>query len=206
MAFDGQSSGEWTESNSFLRELHRGVHNSISKLAADAFTQANPLTGKGTNTEATMLVSSTKVGVRSGSVAFTRPDSGNNFVGGPNAGAGAGDKALMRPLGVFLNDAAGQLWENSPGVASGQGPYASSQGTYGNRLYETQVQIGGGAGNALTYTSGDELYASVNGLLTNVAADSFEVEEGGLSAPTVVGILKHAPDADFPEMAYDQRI
>jgi hypothetical protein len=204
MALPGQASGEWTESSGFLRELHRGVHNAFATLTADAFNQANPPTGKGTATEATMLVGDTKVGVRGGSCCFTRPDAGNNFVGGPLAGAAS--VANQRPLGVFINDALGHAFENSPGEASGQGPYMSSQGTFGNRLYETQVQIGGGAGNPLTYTPGDWLYASVNGLLTNVEADSFEVEEGGAGTATVVAILKHAPEADFPEMAYDQRI
>lgn len=204
MALPGQASGEFTESSGFLRELHRGIHNALATLTADALNQTNPLTGKGTATEAAMLVGDTKVGVRGGSVCFTRPDAGNNIVGGPLAGAAS--VANQRPLGVFLNDVLGQGFENTPGVASGEGPYMSSQGTHGNRLYETQVQIGGGAGTPLTYVPGDWLYASVNGLLTNVEADSFEVAEGGAGAATVVAILKHAPEANFPEMAYDQRI
>ncbi len=206
MAFRGQASGEFTEGSAFLRELHRGTHNSEATLAGDAFDQVNPLLGKGGATEAAVLVGDNKNGVRSGSVCFTRPDAGNNIVGGPDVTAGAGFRALMRPLGVFINDALGNAFENTPGVASGQGPYMSAQGTFGNRLYETQVQVGGGAGAALVYSPGDSLWASRNGLLTNVAADTFEVISGAGGPATLIGILKHAPEADFAEMLYDQRI
>lgn len=205
MASRGQASGDFTESSAFLRELHRGTHNSEATLAPDAFSQTNPLTGKGTAAEAAVLVGDVKVGVRSGSCAFTRPDAGNNIIGGPNAGAAGALVTLMRVLGVFINDSLGHANENSPGVASGQGPYISGQGTYGNRLYETQTQINA-PGTPLTYSAGDELYASVNGLLTNDPLDGFEDEEGGLTLNTVVAILKHAPEADFAEMLYDQRI
>ena len=60
----------------------------------------------------------TKVGVRGGSVCFTRPDAGNNIVGGPLAGGVP--VANQRPLGVFINDARGLAFENSPGEASGR--------------------------------------------------------------------------------------
>lgn len=195
MALLGQASGGWTESSSALRILHVGIRNSVGILTDDAFTQTNPPTaGIGAPTSAGF--DSSILGVLSGSVAFTRGDQGANEIGG--VGSTAPATAGVVELGVFINTAVGNDFENQPGVASGKGPYVSGQGTYANSLYETLDN----AGVALTYTTGDALYASLNGYLTNgVVADRYN----GANA-VVMGILKMPADAVQPEIVYDQRI
>ena len=205
----GQASGGFTESSSSLRLLHAGKRNTVGVLTDDSFTQANPphqpVAGVGVSAQ----VDTTALGVLSGSVAFARADAGENFIGGPTdsvALAAASEKCL----GVFINSANGNAFENTPGSASGKGPYMSSQGTYGNSLFET-ANLAGGA--ALTYAAGDVLVASLNGYLTNVLAanNSHNRAHGvadamGAAFAETIGILKMAPDATQNELVYDQRI
>lgn len=193
MALLGQASGGFTESSSALRILHVGVRNTVGQLTEDSFTQTNPpieTTAARISTSAGLLT--TSLGVLSGSIAFTRPDEGASYHGGPSARVGAGDKVL----GIFINSASGNAFENQPGVASNRGPYVSAQGTYANRLYETSQT---GANVALTYAAGDRLYASVNGYLTN------DTNERAADT-TLIGVLKISPDSSSDELVYDQRI
>ena len=201
MALLGQASGNFTESNSALRIMHVGVRNTVGQLTADAFTQVNPVSGNVNVTTAPGLLT-TVFGVLSGSIAYTRPDSAlPGAVGGPNDGDNQ-TGAYQRALGVFINNANGNAYTNIPGVASNKGPYVSAQGTYGNKLYETQDLTGGDAG----YIIGDELYGSLNGFLTNMAnaGNCHEANMGG--NVTVIGILKIVPDSLATEIVYDQRI
>jgi len=227
----GQASGGWTESSSALRPLHIGVRNAIGVLTADAFTQANP-TAVATNVSD--QVDTTLTGVLSGSVAFVRPDGGSNFIGGPGSNAvqvalaAANAQAIgFRALGVFINSANGNAFENTPGTASGKNTYVSSNGTHGNGLFETALiansadAVNSPAGAAITYIAGMRLMSSRNGFLmpTEVigtdggrdnadviamSAESF-VHNANASA-TLVGLLKMAPDATQNELVYDQRI
>lgn len=226
----GQASGGWTESSSALRLLHAGVRNTVGVLTDDSFTQTNPTA---VTTNVSTRVDTTATGVLSGSVAFTRPDGGSNFIGGP--GSNAVQTAIAADLtqaigydvlGCFINSANGNAYENLPGIASGKGPYMSAQGTYGNALYETAM-IGAGvggtpvAGTALVYTTGMRLISSRNGFLMPaeqvvagpaisstdsqaVAAQSFVA--GADNQSTIIGILKMPPDAVQTELVYDQRI
>ena len=159
-------------------------------------------------------------GVLSGSVAFARGDvaGGSNFIGGP-AAVGT---ANVRILGVFINNSNGNAFENTPGVASGKNPYVSGMGTFGNTLFEDKVLTAANAGNALTaYTTGQPLYASRNGYLTNAVAADFTNnttdqtwEAGDLDSaattpramPTLIGVVKMPPDAVQGDLVYDQRI
>ena len=208
----GQASGAFTESSSALRILHVGIRNTVGVLTADSFTQTNPpvtATGQSTQVDTSLL------GVLSGSVCLARGDAGggSNFVGGPSGG-GLGASSVV--LGVFINSSNGNSFENLPGSASGKGPYVSSQGTYGNSLFETNVITGGAA--ALVYTTGDGLFCSLNGYLTNSTAANNTHEATELSglqatilgakgaANTVIGILKMPADATQNELVYDQRI
>lgn len=207
MALLGQASGGFTESSSALRILHIGVRNTLGQLTADAFTQSNPVdfADDGKTTTAPGLLTSV-LGVLSGSVAFARPDAGKSFHGGPTAwgAVGGANATTERVLGVFINNASGNAFENTPGVASNRGPYVSAQGSYSNKLYETKDVA---TGNALTYGIGDLLIASVNGFLTNTdaAGNSHDVEHG-IAETTTIGILTIAPDSSSDELVYDQRI
>ena len=120
--------------------------------------------------------------------------------------------ASVQPLGIFLNDSIGNAFENTPGVASGRGPYVCGNGsTLGLTLYETKYQTtndGKVVGNDISpgYTPGDKVYASVNGLVTNVPHDSYEYNVAGNPAPTLIGIVKVAPDANSALLVIDLRV
>lgn len=201
MAIPGQASGDFTESSSALRILYVGHRNTFAaELTTDGFTQTNPPVV--TTAVSTTLSATPKYGVLGGSVAFTRPDGGNGYVGGPLAAAPA--TGALAPLGLFINDAVGNPYENTPGPASGKGPYVSSQGTIGVQLYETQ-NLNGGAD--LTYAAGDALVASRNGYVTNVDDADNAVEVAlGAAASTVLGIVKIAPDSTLAEIVFDLRV
>lgn len=222
MPLDGQASGNWTESASSLRILYTGVKNTVGVLTDDAFTQSNPpvVTTSGTVSD---KVDTSKTGVLGGSVAFTRPDGGSNFIGGPQEGLGATQQEFVRPLGMFVLDANGYAFQNIPGQASGKGTYTSGFGTYGTALYETQAlgnATGISQGDDLSYSAGNTLIASRNGYLMpglvlntagsdittlDIAANAAEVANGN-SASTVIGVLKMVPDSTQSELVFDQRI
>jgi hypothetical protein len=204
----GQGSGDFRETSGRVQIFHAGVRNAVGILTADAFTQDTPPIVTTTANVSTQLTGISKKGVLGASVAFTRPDVGNGYHGGP-VQVGAAYVDYILPLGIFINDALGNPFENTPGVASNRGPYLSGQGTLGVSLWETQIQVG--ASTALTYSAGDKLYASVNGLLTNRVEDAYEYQTGGASAGnadgvTVIGMVKVAPDADNSLLVFDLRI
>lgn len=220
MAMNGQATGGWTESVSSLRLLHVGIRNTNSELTDDAFTQSNPPIVTATNTLSTK-VNRQVFGVLSGSVAFNRPDAGDNFVGGPVEGLAVTTQRYVSPVGVFINNATGYNFVNQPGLASGRGPYVSAQGTYGNATYETQALATNGTlnqGDTLTYVTGQELIASRNGYLmprlvpvgvANVSTDvaGLAAERvSGAAASTTIAVLRHVPDSTVNELVYDQRI
>ncbi len=211
MSMNGQSSGDFRETSSRVQLFHVVTRNSVGVLAADAFTKANPPVATGAATKSTTLSGITKTGVLGGSIAFTRAAAGNNVIGGPVVDTPgtvpSGYHTGIRPLGFFLNDAAGNAYENTPGVASGRGPYVCGSGScIGVTVYETQIILGGSAGNAITYAPGDLLYASVNGLVTNVSGDAYEGQSGASATATVIGVLKAAVDATTPMLIIDLRI
>lgn len=224
----GQASGGWTESSSALRILHVGIRNTVGVLTDDAFRQQNPPIINTAGTVTTSPGALTEVfGVLSGSVAFTRPDAGSNHIGGPVTVAVSGVTAAQafntRPLGCFINNAAGNPYENLPASASNKGPYVAAMGTYGNRLYETQFLMGAAPfliGASLPYLVGQDLISSVNGYLMprwvdnagavvslDIAGFSLEVTNGhGAGTSQTLGVLKMVPDSVMTECVYDARV
>ena len=202
----GQGSGDFRETSGRIQLFHMGCRNALGIATADAFTQANPPIVTTAANVSTTLTGITSLGVLGATVAFTRPDAGNGFIGGPIQ-VGAAYVAAQKPLGLFLNDAAGNAFENTPAVASGRIPYVSAQSVVGVSLWETQQQIGGSA--ALTWAAGDFVYASVNGLLTNRIEDAYQYNVVGQNDPdfvTVMGVVKVAPDANNSLMVVDMRV
>lgn len=214
-AIGGQGSGDFRETSARVQLLHVVTRNSQGILTPDAFTQANPVLGTGAGLKSTTLATVTKVGVLGGTVAFTRPDYGNGFHGGPNSAAYT---AGCKPLGIFINDAIGNAFENTPGVASGRGPYVCGSGScVALSVYETKHQNlnGSGNGTAVTWAAGDQVVASVNGLLTNSVLDAYEFQVAaqnvGTDAATAVyvtklGVVKVAPDANSSLLVVDLRV
>ena len=199
MALLGQASGGFTESSSALRILHVGVRNTVGQLHSTSFTQRNPVyENANASTTAPGLLTNV-LGVLSGSIAFSRGTT--NEHGGPTQAPVA---ATERALGIFINNASGNAFENQPGVASNRGPYVSAQGTYANLLYETH-DIDAGASIQATYVPGAPLGASRNGFLTtdvDAAHNHPDFETNG----QVIAIVKIAPDSTSDELVYDQRI
>ena len=193
MAIGGLSSGDFRLSNSALRILYSVVKDTIPALASDAFTQSNPVTGS--HASATWPVA-VKKGVLGGTVAFLRPDAGNSVVGGPIANyEGYG---VVRPLGLFVNDAVGNAFENTAAVASGKLAVLRG-GSVGVKLYETKKLSDGEDPN---WAAGQYVYASKNGLLTNQIADSLEKSAYDVADDQVtkMGVVVAAPDTTSAEL------
>jgi hypothetical protein len=202
----GQGSGDFRETSSRVQLYHMGIRNALGIATPDAFTQANPPIVVAAANVSTTLAGITSLGVLGATVAFTRPDAGNGFIGGP-VQVGAAYVAPQKPLGLFLNDAAGNAFENTPATASGRIPYCSGQCVVGVTIWETQIQVG--ASTALTYAAGDNLYASVNGLLTNRIEDAYQYNVAAQNDPdfvTLMGVVKVAPDANNSLMVIDMRV
>lgn len=224
MAMLGQSSGGWLGSHSNLWFQYVNFQNSTNLVTDDSFTQLNPPTYTLAAAPSTVStrVDTTVAGVLSGSVIFSRPDAGDNYVGGPLSAMTAAHKEYVRPLGIAVNSAVGNAYENLPTAASGKLTYVSGQGTFGNSLYETALLVapvaGGAAGEALVYKVGAQLVASSNGYLmplttatrTLFSDTELNLYEGkaGLTATrlTTIGILKATPDSSNHILVYDQRI
>ena len=223
----GQASGDFKLSTSALRILYSVFKDTIPSLAPDGLTQNNPPVVSTVSSVSTTIPVNVKKGVLGGSVAFVRPDVGENTVGGAVL-VSAAYVANTRPLGLFINDAVGNAYENTPGPASAKGPFLRG-GACGVRLYETQkvtaakaaaagnaqvwANSGSTVGTALVYSPGQKLYASVNGYLTNDWTDSYEAwwigaatlgsGAGGLpleSDVTRMGTVLAQPDATSTEM------
>lgn len=202
-AIGGQSSGDFKETSGRVQLFHVVTRNSVGVLTPDAFTQANPPVQVLAANKSSTLTNITKVGVLGGSFAFTRPDYGNGYHGGPVA-PGAVYNTGIKPLGIFLNDAIGNAFENTPGVASGRGPYVCGSGScVGLSIYETKHQKTGSA--TFTFAPGDKVYASVNGLATNIIEDGYEDNAAG-GSNTICGIVKVIPDANSALLVIDLRV
>ncbi len=93
------------------------------------------------------------------------------------------------PLGLFINDAAGSPFENTPAVASGKSPHMMGTGS----VVEVDVfEINTAGGGALTYAAAGAtslLFGSNNGLVTNEVAGSGEALGTTVRVPGVSGLL-----------------
>lgn len=191
----GQSSGDFLESNRRIHPLYMGLRVSGQPYTADSYTQANPCNV--TVNVSTTLAGITQRGVLGGSAAFSRPDQGNGAVGGPPAAI----NSKVRLLGLFIADANGVPFENAPGIASGEASYYADGGTYASKIFETHNL---NTGVALSYSPGDEVWASKNGLITNIADDDNTYEQG--LTRTLLALVKYAPDASNPFIVFCLRL
>jgi hypothetical protein len=164
-----------------LTILIRGQLNAIPVLSDECFTKANYGANAGGNTT---LSVNTPRGVLGGSVAGI--SAGLDYTVVPCTD-------VLRPVGLFVNDAAGAAFENSPAVASGKVTVMKAQASVEVDVYETR-----NAGNTadIVWAVGDLLYSSAQGLLTN------EVSSEG----TIIGIVTKAPSTASPTIGLDERI
>ena len=166
-----------------LTILIRGQLDSIPVLSDDCFTKAN----YGVYANTTLSVNTPR-GILGGSVAAISGGLDYTVVPGTDT---------LRPVGLFVNDAAGAAFENSPAVASGKVAVMKAMASVEVDVYETQDDDNPAL--AITYTVGDLLYSSAQGLLCNEVSNE--------SAPaTVIGILTKKPTTTSPTMGLDMRI
>jgi hypothetical protein len=162
-----------------LTILIRGQLNAIPVLSDACFTKAN----YGVNTNTT-LSENTPRGVLGGSVAAV--SAGLDYTVVPMT------TALM-PVGLFVNDAAGAAFENSPAVASGKVTVMKAMASVEVDVYETRAANNG---SDLTYAVGEYLYGSAQGFLTK------ETTASGI----VIGVVTKAPSTSSPTLGLDMRI
>jgi hypothetical protein len=166
-----------------LTILIRGQLSSIPVLSDDCFTKQNYLAFPNTT-----LSVNTPRGILGGSVAALSDGLDYTVVPGTD---------VLRPVGLFVNDAAGAAFENSPAVASGKVAVMKAMASVEVDVYETQQAANSAL--AINYVVGDLLYSSAQGLLTNEASNE--------AAPkTVIGILTKKPTTASPTMGLDERI
>jgi hypothetical protein len=167
-----------------LTILIRAQLNAIPVLADGCFTKQN----YGVNTNTTLSVNTPR-GVLGGSVAAV--SAGNDYTVVPG-------HVDLQPVGLFVNDAAGAAFENSPAVASGKVTVIKGQASVEVDVYETK-----NAANSadLTYAVGNLLYSSAQGFLTNE-----KPSDVGGSIDTVIGLCTKAPTTASPTLGLDERI
>lgn len=168
-----------------LNILYRDTMNTLMNLTEEGLTRDN----YGANTQSqnnTRLSADTPNGLLAGQMVKVGTTSGTVVM--------CEETANDIPVGVVINNAVGYAYESSSGVGSGKCPYLHGHGTViSTDLYET-VENDGATG--ITYSAGDQLYCSQNGMFTN---------ESNLGGP-VVGVVLIAPTATDPFMGIQLRI
>ena len=155
-----------------LKVLVDGVRSSAYKVAAEVFTKDNSASNSA------RINAYTPKGVLGGSVAGITGD----FEVGPAT-------ADSIPVGLFVNDATPNVYDNNAALASGKIAVIRQMATVEVDVYETKD-----GETDLTYVAGDKLYASANGLLTKVEGTE------------LVGICIKAPTGTDPFMGVDLRV
>ena len=214
----GQTSQAFLGSATALTVIYRAIQNGFSGLADDGLTQLNPC-AVATSGTVSRYVNPVKRGALSGSVAFVRPDGGNDVTGGPgdpdiqNRIKGNPDYAnSLRPLGVYFNTSTGNnAFDNTTTADSGILMYMSGGGTYKNSLYETYLIADVDPANAPAKTeilrrvelAGEQrdLYETVRLAMHErvrqaVAARGQHAQTGGLLTGGTLGAMArcHVPD------------
>ena len=174
--------------NGHMEVLYRQTYNSIGVTETLDYTQSNTTlsTQASANTIANGGRLSSTLGILAGSVVAAVP--GQDNVIGPCLGDSTN---FDYALGVAINDAVGNPFESSSGIASQRIVYCHGSGTvFKTDIYETYKSDGA---TAVTYSAGDVLYASQNGLLTNITG--LKNNPAGVSAgkQTQIGICLKAP-------------
>lgn len=92
------------------------------------------------------------------------------------------------PLGLFINDAAGSPFENTPAVGSGKSPFVSGAGS----VVEVDIFEVWLADNStpITYAAGDLVWGSPNGLVTN---ENPTPPPAGVFGEKIIGTVYRTP-------------
>ena len=181
--------------NQHCEVMYRQTFNTYGQIVAAGLTQDNRV-GNDQKKNNTRLTTKTNKGILAGSVVAV---SGSNEIGACAGDASANDMAV----GIAINDAVGNAYESSSAVSSGKCVYAHGSGTQlSTDIYETKATDGTAA---VTYTAGDKMYASQNGILTNSSGLAL-TGAGILLYSTIVGILLKVPTASDLYLTIQMRI
>jgi hypothetical protein len=192
--------------NSHVEPLYRQTYNSFGDVdtALVDLTQVNynPTSANGQQAYNSRLNAKTNKGILGGSVVAC--------AGEGQIGPAAGDSTTVydKVVGIAVNDALGNPYESSSAVASNKIVYMHGSGTVlKTDIYETQLWNATGAGNTITYTYGDKMFASVHGLLTNASGlQNGAAALAGNANTTLVGILLQKPTSADPWMVVQLKI
>lgn len=165
-----------------LTILIRGMLNSIPVLSDDCFTKQNYLQNSHVNTT---LSVNTPRGVLGGSVAAVSAGLDYTVVPGTD---------VLRPVGLFMNDAAGAAFENSPAVASGKIAVMKCMASVEVDVYATMQSDNA---TPVTFVVGNLLYCDEQGFLTNESING---------NTNVIGVVTKKPSITSPTLGLDMRI
>jgi len=167
-----------------LEVLYRQTFNTIGQITAAGLTRDNINFSAQSKANTQLDQTNTPKGILGGSVVAV---AGDTLIG---PCLGDSSTTFDMAVGIAVNNALGNPYESSSALASNCVVYAHGTGTViRTSLYETAGSNGSGT---ITYTAGDRMYASKNGLLTNVSGlDGTNV----LTYSTLVGILLCSPDS-----------
>ena len=160
---------------------NRTVFNSLYELDKSCFTKQNDAKAlsalyPNAPAEATYVPS----GVLGGSVAAIKVGDDKNYTVYPADGT-----AAYKAIGLFVNDALGNPFDNAPAVASNKIAIAQKLASVEVDVYEDEE-----------YAIGDKLYASANGYLTKTAG----------ADDTVIGIVTKVPTPADPLLGLELSI
>ena len=164
---------------------NRTTFNSLYELDKSCFTKKNETLVNDNkvypNVGADVEVN--PIGVLGGSVAAVKVGKGaKNYTVYPADGT-----ATTKAIGLFVNNAFGNPFDNSPAVASNKIAIAQKLASVEVDVYEGEIS---------DYKIGDKLYASTNGYLTKTkGADE-----------TVIGIVTKVPSASDPFLGLEMLI
>jgi hypothetical protein len=183
-----------------INVLYRQTYNTYGTITSAGLTQNNITLSTQSKANTQLSASTTPLGILGGSVVSVV---GNGLIGPcvgdlttaqsawAKGGAQADTTQYDRAVGIAVNNALGNPYESSSALASNCVVYAHGTGTViQTSLYETYAADGS---TAITYTAGDKMYPSQNGLLTNQGGLDGTV---ALANATLMGILLSTPDTN----------
>lgn len=148
---------------------NRTTFNSLYELDASCFTKSNQVE------DCAQVNAYTPMGVLGGTVAALGTTSYKVVPG----------TLTNKAIGLFVNNATGNPFDNAPAVASGKIAIAQKLASVEVDIYEDGE-----------YAIGDKLYSSINGFLTKVASTD----------ATVIGIVTKLPTASDPFLGLELSI
>lgn len=157
---------------------NRTTFNSLYELDKTCFTKENTalLNASSTFPNLAADVSFAPAGVLGGTVAALKDGASYTVV--PADGTN-------KPIGLFVNNAFGSAFDNSPAVASNKIAIAQKMASVEVDIYEDEE-----------FLIGDSLYASANGYLTKTPSTD----------ATVIGIVTKLPTASDPFLGLEMKI